>query len=211
MKSKKYSTYGTCSIADSATIQPGSLIGKKFRRFLQGGYERQKKTRIGDKVYVGFHCAIGNGSRINNNSIIDDRSYIESRVTVGKRTLIIYSAHICCDVVIGDNCVIGGFVGERTRVGNNCRIFGSIVHTQNEPTRGWDDDDSTESAATIRDNVFIGFNSVISAVTIGPKAYVCAGSIVTKDVPEGHIACGVNKFVHYSMWPGKLKNSRLFK
>ena len=42
------------------------------------------------------------------------------------------------------------------------------------------------------DNVFIGSNSsIMYDVRIGPNAIVAAGSIVTKDVPEGSIVGGV--------------------
>ena len=44
----------------------------------------------------------------------------------------------------------------------------------------------------IKDNVFVGYNSVVlPGVTIGPNAIVAAGAIVTKDVPEGDIVGGV--------------------
>lgn len=42
------------------------------------------------------------------------------------------------------------------------------------------------------DNVFIGLGSIIlSDVKIGPNAIIAAGSVVTKDVPEGSIVGGV--------------------
>lgn len=44
----------------------------------------------------------------------------------------------------------------------------------------------------IKDNVFVGANSVIQyGVTIGPNAIVAAGSVVTKDVPPGTVVGGV--------------------
>lgn len=44
----------------------------------------------------------------------------------------------------------------------------------------------------IKDNCFIGFQSIIlQGVTIGPNAIVAAGSVVTRDVPEGTIVGGV--------------------
>jgi len=46
-------------------------------------------------------------------------------------------------------------------------------------------------AITIRDNCFIGIDSiVIGNVIIGPDAIVGAGSVVTKDVPTGTIVAG---------------------
>lgn len=44
----------------------------------------------------------------------------------------------------------------------------------------------------IMDNVFIGCNStILQNVRIGPNAVVAAGSVVTKDVPEGVVVAGV--------------------
>ncbi len=44
----------------------------------------------------------------------------------------------------------------------------------------------------IKDDVFIGYNAVVlGGVTIGPRAIVAAGAIVTRDVPEGTIVGGV--------------------
>lgn len=43
----------------------------------------------------------------------------------------------------------------------------------------------------IFDNVFVGAHSVLmGGITIGPNAIVAAGSVVTKDVPEGVIVGG---------------------
>ena len=45
---------------------------------------------------------------------------------------------------------------------------------------------------TIHDNVFIGYGAIIMPnVVIGPNAIVAAGSVVTRDVPEGTIVGGV--------------------
>jgi serine O-acetyltransferase len=50
----------------------------------------------------------------------------------------------------------------------------------------------TESGApTLGDDVWIGSRAVlIGAVTIGERATVGAGAVVTKDVPEDHVAVG---------------------
>ena len=43
----------------------------------------------------------------------------------------------------------------------------------------------------IHDNVFIGGNSrIVGGVSIGPNAVIGAGSVITKDVPEGTVVAG---------------------
>ena len=44
----------------------------------------------------------------------------------------------------------------------------------------------------VMDNVFIGANTtILPDVRIGPNAVVAAGSVVTRDVPEGSVVAGV--------------------
>lgn len=215
MKKCDYLIIGkNCKISKSVIIMPYSVIGKKYRKLLTGSFDKNDySTKIGKNVYIGYSCLIGNGSKIGNYSILDDKSTVESDVKIGENTLIIYGAHICNEVKIGNNCIIGELIGERTIIGNNCRIFGKIVHSQFEPMKGWDSEESEEESAEIYDKVFIGFNSVIvGSVKIGPRAYICAGSIITKNVPEGYIAKpGFNNIIHHSKIISKLKSSKIFK
>lgn len=209
---KRYITIGNCMIHSKAQICSGAIIGKPYRKFLDGTQEENSKTEISKDVYIGYYTIIGTGSNISKGTIIDDNCIIESRVSIGEETLIIYKAQICNDVRIGENCVIGGLIGERTSIGNGCRVFGKIVHFQLDPSMPWDDDESMENSAIIKDNAFIGFNSlIIGDITVGEKAYVCAGSIITKSVPDKYVAFGINQMVHYSKWKGRLRTSPFFR
>jgi acetyltransferase-like isoleucine patch superfamily enzyme len=58
--------------------------------------------------------------------------------------------------------------------------------------RALDDAFDSVGYVVIHDNVFVGYGAIIMPnVTIGPNAIVAAGSVVTKDVPEGTIVGGV--------------------
>lgn len=208
---KKYITIGNCKIHSKAHICSGAVIGKPYRKLLDGTREKTVKTIISNGVYIGYYTIIGTGSTISKGTIIDDNCIIESRVFIDEETLIIFKSQICNDVRIGGKCVIGGFIGERTSIGNECRVFGKIVHSQHDPSLPWDEDESTEESAIIKDHVFIGFNSlIIGGITIGEKAYVCAGAIITKNVPDKHVAFGINQIKPFTKWKGRLKNSASF-
>jgi acetyltransferase-like isoleucine patch superfamily enzyme len=211
-RKKEYTQFGLCKIDRSADIKKGAIIGKPFRRLLDGTQERTKKTILHGKVYIGFYSIVGTGTEIGSHSIINDFSVVESGVKIGKRTLLIYRAQVCNDARVGDDCVIGGLIGERTTIGNRCRIFGNIVHSQENPSLPWDGDESEEKAPTIKDFAFVGFGAVIAGeITLGYKAYILAGAIITKHVPDFHIAWGVNEVVHFSKWKGrKLSQSHFF-
>ena len=62
----------------------------------------------------------------------------------------------------------------------------------------------------IKDNVFIGIKSIIMPnVTIGNNCIICAGSIVTKDIPDNSVAVGVPAKVICTVeeWFNKNKDS----
>ena len=206
-----FTKIGDCDIHETAEIYSGSIIGKPYRKFLDGTRDTLEKTFIGPNSYIGCYSIVGNGSIVSANVIIDDYCLIESRVQIGNSTIVTHRAQICNDATVGKNCVIGGFVGERAIIGDRCRVFGKIIHRQSNPLLGWDDDEAMESAPEIGNYVFIGFNAlIIGGVKIGDKAYVCAGAIVTRDVPEFYIASEKNNFIPYSNWPGSLKKSEFF-
>ncbi|MDD4285825.1 MAG: DapH/DapD/GlmU-related protein, partial [Eubacteriales bacterium] len=100
---------------------------------------------------------------------------------------------------IGDNVKIGDFVeiknsviGDGTKVphltyvgdadlGQNINLGCGVVFVNY--------DGSTKHRSTVEDRAFIGCNTnLISPVTVGEKAYVAAGSTLTKDVPAGALA-----------------------
>jgi acetyltransferase-like isoleucine patch superfamily enzyme len=208
----KYIALGNCIIHSKTQICSGAVIGKPYRKFLDGTQEKSLITKISKDVYIGYYAIIGTGSRIAMGTIVDDHCIIESRVRVGQKSLITYRAQICNDVKIGDKCIIGGFIGERTIIGNNCRIFGNIVHLHHNPSLGWDDDEATEGAPVIKNHACIGFGAIVTGnITIGRKSYICAGAIVTRNVPDLHVVSGKNKIVHYSKWKGRLRKSPFFK
>lgn len=202
---------GRCQIHPTAYVCDGAIIGKPFRRLLDGTQESLRTTYIRKNTYIGYYSTIGTGCKIGHDTIIDDQCIIESKVEIGAHTLIIYRAQICNGVKIGNECIIGGFIGERTSVGDNCRIFGKIVHSQRNPALGWDDDNAMEESAVIENHAFIGFDAlVIGKVKIGRRAYICAGAIITKDVPSYHIAKGKNEIVYFKDWEGALSKSPFF-
>lgn len=95
---------------------------------------------------------------------------------------------------IGDNCLIAEGVKFITHDG------AIRVIRQKEEYR---DIDNKYGKIDIRDNVYIGENSIIMPnVTIGPNACVLPGSVVYRDIPPGSAAAGnpagvKNKIVNF--------------
>jgi bifunctional UDP-N-acetylglucosamine pyrophosphorylase/glucosamine-1-phosphate N-acetyltransferase len=120
--------------------------------------------------------------------------------------------------VIGERCDVWASVVESSRVGNDVRIgpyaeqknvrFGARSKQHHFSYLGDADigDDVNIGAGTITANydgrqkhrtvigngAFIGSDTILRApITIGEGSYTGAGSVVTRDVPDGKLAVGV--------------------
>ena len=197
-------------------IHPTAVIGHPLRP-LQGMVKSEMdpintEVVFVNEAYVGPFSLIGEGVKIGNKVIIDAYVNVERGVTIGDDTILVHRATVGGFSTIGKNCVIGGLIGEGTAIGNGCRIFGTVVHKQDDPSLSWDHRPEPEPSVIIHDNSFIGFEAFVAGdIEIGPSAYVCAGAVVTKSVPPGHIAYGKNCIVHHSKWTGTLGNSPVFE
>jgi UDP-3-O-[3-hydroxymyristoyl] glucosamine N-acyltransferase len=195
-------------------IGKNTLIDVENRPLL--GYKRDKavtkRLQYGNNVWIGSSCVIGRNVLLGNNVIISDGTYIENDVKIDEDSLLVYKCLVCADTTIGKNCVIGGFIGENTKIGNYCRIFGEIVHTHLDPSKDWDAPTSLEDGPVIHDNVFIGFGAKITkSITIGNNVYILPNSIVSKDVLPFHIVKNINEMIYFKDWKGDLSGSDFFK
>ncbi len=101
---------------------------------------------------------------------------------------------------IGNDCMIWPYTNipnpQYTKIGNNvmltaCSLFGhdgSIAMLNKAYGMKLDKVGKIE----IKDNVFVGHGAIIlPGITIGTNVIVAAGSVVTKDIPDGQIVAGV--------------------
>jgi len=151
---------------------------------------------------------------------IHPTAMIESNVTVGDRTSIWDHVHIRRDTTIGDECIIGGksTIAYGVRIGNRCKINSSVyictevtledgvmisagvIFTNDRFPRATTPDlktlrssepDETTEKTLVREGATIGAGCIIgSNLTVGRWAIIGMGSVVTKSVPDFHLAIG---------------------
>jgi bifunctional UDP-N-acetylglucosamine pyrophosphorylase / glucosamine-1-phosphate N-acetyltransferase len=204
-----------CDVAatfPAAYIAPTAIIGKPFRPLLDGREIRvDRATEMGAGVWIGHFTTVGQGVTIGAGSIIEEFVVIHPRSEIGSRVLVTSRSYIGIGVTVGDDSVIKGHVGDNSRVGVGCRIFGDLIHRQLDPSIPWDDATAEEPEPMIGNGAFVGWRAlIVGGVNIGEGAYVCAGALITKDVPAWHIAYGRNQITHPDNWPGALGKSPFF-
>lgn len=79
--------------------------------------------------------------------------------------------------------------------------MGELVHEYTQPHEGWWGVD--EDPPVIEADSVVGYGAhVVGGVHLGPRSYVAAGAVVTKDVPPEHIVTGVNIHTTADRWTG---------
>jgi len=194
------------AMVPDAYIAPTAIVGKPFRPLLDGREVRvDRATEIGAGVWIGHYTTVGQGVTIGAGSILEEFVVVESRSEIGSRVILRSRSYIGMGVTVGDESVIRGHVGDRSRIGAGCRIFGDLIHRQLDPSIPWDDPGSEEPAPVIGDRAFVGWRAmVVGGVSVREGAYICAGALITKDIPAWHIAHSRNQIVHPDSWPGTL-------
>jgi UDP-3-O-[3-hydroxymyristoyl] glucosamine N-acyltransferase len=204
---------------DEATIDPSAqiartaVIGNPFRPLLD---DRQLRvncgTIVGAGVWIGQFTTIGQGVTIGTDSILEDFVAVQPRAVIGPRVLVTGRSWIGIGVTVGHDSVIKGHIGDCSQIGAGCRIAGDLIHRQLDPTIPWDDPAAEEPAPIVEDGAFVGWRAlIVGGVNIGADAYVCAGALITRDVPAGYIAWGRNQIAHPSTWSGALGKSPFFQ
>ncbi|MBY0358164.1 MAG: bifunctional UDP-N-acetylglucosamine diphosphorylase/glucosamine-1-phosphate N-acetyltransferase GlmU [Candidatus Obscuribacterales bacterium] len=162
---------------------------------------------ITGEVQIGASCLIGPNSQISGLTQIGNHSQVAHSVVVacqiGSAVTIGPFAHLREQAVIADKCRIGNFVEikksqvkSQTNVSHLSYIGDAVLGEQvnigaGTITANYDRLSGKKSQTVIGDNSSTGSNSVLVApVTIGNEAMVAAGTVVTRDVPDGALALG---------------------
>jgi UDP-2-acetamido-3-amino-2,3-dideoxy-glucuronate N-acetyltransferase len=121
-------------------------------------------------------------------------SHISKGVQIGKNCVIGEGVHIGPGVEIGDGCKIQNhsILYEGVRIEDNVFIGPNTVTTNDLYPKAdgrWTKKNFRETV--IRTGASIGANTtIVCGVKIGNNSLIGAGSVVTKDIPDGYLAFG---------------------
>jgi UDP-2-acetamido-3-amino-2,3-dideoxy-glucuronate N-acetyltransferase len=143
-----------------------------------------RKTRGSSKYSIVKGVEVGEGTKIYDHVNI-------YKCKIGKNCKIESFVYIEGGVVIGDNCKIKPFVFIPTGVMIESDVFigPNVAFTNDKYPRARGDWKLLQTR--VKRGASIGANSVIlPGVTIGEKALVGAGSVITSDVPDNAVLAG---------------------
>jgi acetyltransferase-like isoleucine patch superfamily enzyme len=124
-----------------------------------------------------YGCTVGDDSRIGSFVEIQKNAFIGARCKISSHTFICEGVHIEDEVFIGHGVM---FINDRR------------PRAANEDGSPQSEADWSVEKTWIKRGASVGSNATImSGVTIGERALVGAGAVVTKDVPPGAVVAGV--------------------
>ena len=167
------------------------------------------KVTLGDNVTIKSNVVLQDVS-IGDNSTIESFSHLSSAL-VGANCNIGPYARLREGSEIGDNAKIGNFVEtKKTKLGDGAKanhlayLGDAEIGDKTNVGAGTitcNYDGTNKHKTTIGKESFIGTNSsLVAPVNIGEGAYVGAGSVITKDVPNDALAVGRGKQVIKEDW-----------
>jgi len=205
-------------------LQKGVTLSDKSRVDVRGTISAGKDCHIDVNVILDGDIVLGNNVSIGPNTILKD-------VEIGDDSNIEAFSHVVSSK-IGNNCSIGPYarLREGSHIDDNAKI-GNFVETKKsklgkgakanhfsyigDAEIGSDSnigagtitcnyDGKQKNQTKVGDNSFIGTNSsLVAPVTIGSNAYVAAGSVITKDVPDNALGIGRSKQDNKENWSKK--------
>lgn len=137
---------------------------------------------------------------------------IDDGATIGDNSRIWHFVHICSGAKIGQSCSLGQnvFVGNRVVIGNHCKIQNnvsvydnvtledgvfcgpSMVFTNVYNPRSFIERKNEYRDTLVKTGASLGANcTIVCGVTIGRFAFIGAGAVVNRDVPDYALMVGV--------------------
>lgn len=143
--------------------------------------------------------------------VAHESTCIDEGASIGQGTHIWHFCHIMGSAVIGEGCNIGQnvFVDAHVRIGNGCKLQNnvsvyrhvtlednvfcgpSMVFTNVYNPRAYIKKMDQARPTLVREGATLGANcTIVCGITVGRYAFVGAGSVVTRDVPDHALVYG---------------------
>lgn len=162
---------------DDGTTRGPIIIGARVK--IRAGAIICSGVSIGDNSIIGHQCVVRAGARIGHDSVISHFVCVEINAVIGNYVRVSSLTHITGGCYIGNHVQIG-----------------ARVVTINDNEMRWRDGEIL-NAARILDGAKIGSGvTLLGHVTVGERAFVGAGSVVTRNVGSGQLVYGNPACVH---------------
>ncbi|MFW9853973.1 MAG: acyltransferase [Candidatus Thorarchaeota archaeon] len=193
---------GPSSIGKNSILDPFVIVGYPIRTKTQKMMAQKQRTESLEELFdqISSGATIGSNNHIRAFTTVYEDSCLEDEVETGTNVTIREDCYIGANSIIGSGSILdsGVHIGANARIQSSTFIppkvrlgrdvfVGPAVRFANDkyPVS------SRLIGTEVENGAIIGMGALIMAgITIGQNAVVAAGSIVTKDVPDGQVVMG---------------------
>ncbi|MDD5687467.1 MAG: acyltransferase [Elusimicrobia bacterium] len=185
---KKSIIYPKVKLGKDCIVEEFAIIGVPPKGFKTGELE----TVIGDNAVIRSHTVIYAGNKIGNNfqtgnkANIRELNKIGDNVSIGTLSVIEHHIQIGSGVRIHTQV----FIPEFTVLEDECWIGPNVVFTNAKYPKSPNVKKELKGAY-IKKHAIVGANStLLPGIIVGAHTLIGAGSVVTKNVPDGVVVAG---------------------
>jgi len=195
-----------CALGTGAVVHPGSHLGERV--VVEDGAVLGKRPRlrpgssaagafgelqIADDATICCGAVVYAGASIGHRAIVGDQSQVRERGVLGERSVLGRGSTLDFDTVVGARVSVQTlvYITAGTIVEDDVFIGPGVVMT-NDDTMDRHGPETPLRGATLKRGCRVGGGVVLTpGVVIGEEAFIAAGAVVVRDVPDQAVVMGV--------------------
>ena len=195
-----------CALGTGAVVHPGSHLGERV--VVEDGAVLGKRPRlrpgssaagafgelqIADDATICCGAVVYAGASIGHRAIVGDQSQVRERGVLGERSVLGRGSTLDFDTVVGARVSVQTlvYITAGTIVEDDVFIGPGVVMT-NDDTMDRHGPETPLRGATLKRGCRVGGGVVLTpGVVIGEEAFIAAGTVVVRDVPDRAVVMGV--------------------
>ncbi|MFA4885220.1 MAG: acyltransferase [Desulfotomaculaceae bacterium] len=212
-------------IGNSVTVYPGVIIGSGVSigdNSVVGKQPHPGKTstvkyekplpplKINDGTIVGAGAVLYAGSYIGENVLVGDLASIREESFIGDSTIVGRGVAVENKVKIGSHVKIqtNAYITAYTTVADHVFIAPCVITTNDNKMGRTETRFAHKKGALIERGSRVGAGAIIlPGITVAEETFVAAGSLVTRDTPDGKLIMGHPARVHKDVSEGEFLKS----
>lgn len=181
-------------LGERVLLEDGVVLGKRPR--LRPGSSAEGAfgdLEVADDVTVCCGAVVYAGASIGHRAIVGDQSHVRERAVLGERSVLGRGSTLDFDCVVGARVSVQTlvYITAATIVEDDVFIGPGVVMT-NDDTMARHGSETSLRGATLKRACRIGGGAVLTpGVVIGEEAFIAAGAVVVRDVPDRAVVMGV--------------------